>query len=901
VTTSITVNANTGLCTYTQPTNAWNASAIDNCSTVTLSYSLSGVTTGTGSSLAGQTFNLGETTVTWTATDGSGNTDQCTFTVNVIDNQLPSITSCGAVGDQLVNADASQCNYTQTGTGWDATASDNCSVASLVYTLTGATTGTGTSLQNVDFNLGITTVTWTATDGSGNVRTCDFDVTVRDNQFPAITTCGAGNQTVSADNGVCTFSQTSDAWDAIATDNCTVSTLTYTLTGATTGTGTTLDGVTFGLGATTVLWTATDNSGNVTTCTYTISVIDDQDPGIANCPSDITVGVDAGNCGAIVNWTIPTITDNCGFTMTASHDPGDFFNVGTTTVTYTATDGSGNVSVCSFDVTVDDDELPSISCSSNIASCDPLITYPGPVTNDNCGVQSITQTAGLPSGSNFPVGTTTNVFQVTDIHGNTSSCSFTVTIHPLPVATTTDVDVTCNGNADGTINLTVTGGTSPFTYDWDNNATSEDLSGLAPGTYSVQVFDNFGCTATASATITEPAVLTLTAQDNDVNCYNGNDGAIDITILGGTTPYSYDWSNGGTAQDISGLTDGAYDVTVTDFNGCTVSYNTVITEPDTLVIQTAIYDATCNAPNGSIQTLITGGTTPYTYSWSNGSNTPNLNNVVAGTYTLTVIDGQGCTALFTGSVAGVSNLSASSIVRDAKCYGQANGEIQVIMESGNEPYVYDWSNGAATALNDNLASGSYTVTVTDAFGCEVTMNFDVNQPDSLEVTLTTSAFIAGTNVSVNGASDGWITTDVIGGTPAYSYEWSNGETTEDIYDLPAGAYSVVVIDQNGCKASAAVRFTEPLPLEMPEGFSPNGDGTNDGFVIHGIEAYPNNDLVIFNRWGNVVYEVSNYQNEWFGENTAGEPLPDGTYFAILKVYASDERVITLKGYVDLRR
>jgi gliding motility-associated-like protein len=332
-----------------------------------------------------------------------------------------------------------------------------------------------------------------------------------------------------------------------------------------------------------------------------------------------------------------------------------------------------------------------------------------------------------------------------------------------------------------------------------------------------------------------------------------------------------------------------------------VTYATVIDQPDTLVILTATNDATCNAANGSIQALITGGTTPYTYSWSDGSNGMNLNNVVAGTYTLTVLDAQGCTVQFTGTINSISNLSASSIVRDARCYGQANGEIQIIMESGNEPYAFDWSNGVSTALNDSLTAGAYSVTVTDLFGCQITMDFNIDQPDSLEVSLATSTYIAGTNISLFQGEDGWIMSTVTGGTPAYTYEWSNGETTADIQNLSAGSYSVVVLDRNGCKASASVRLTQPGALEMPSGFSPNGDGSNDFFVIHGIEAYPDNDIVVYNRWGNVVYEFADYQNEWNGDNSKGEPLPDATYFVILKVYASADETITLKGYVDLRR
>ena len=858
----------------------------------------------TGPSYSGSSQNLlnvAAGTYNVTVTDANFCTETTSVVITTVMDETDPVIICP--GNQTANASSTACSYTHNGSSWNANATDNCTLNSMTWSLTGATSGSGsTTLNGVIFNKGVTNVRWFATDGLGNQDSCEYTITITDVTNPSIVSCGGSTQSVNVDAGECYYTQSETAWDASATDNCGVVSLTAKLTGATIGSGlTSLNGIVFNKGITIVVWTATDAGGLKDSCSFTITVIDEQNPGIANCPSDISVGVDTGDCGAVVSWSLPIFSDNCSFTYTASHEPGDFFEVGTTVVTYTVTDGSGNVSVCSFDVTVDDNELPTISCEANIASCDPLITYAAPVFADNCSVQTVIQTGGLQSGTNYPVGTTTNIFEVTDIHNNTATCSFTVTIYSLPNATITHTDVTCNGNANGSIDLTISNGTSPFNYDWDNGVNTEDLSGLSPGTYTVQVFDNFGCTTSATATITQPAVITLTAEENNVNCFNGDDGGIDITISGGTTPYSYNWSNGATSQDVTGLSDGSYTVTVTDYYGCTITYGTLIEEPDTLVIQTSIYNATCEAPNGSIQAQISGGTTPYVTSWSNGSNTPNLNNVSAGTYSLSVIDGLGCTALFTGSVEAVSNLSANSIVRDVRCFGQTNGEIQVIMESGNAPFAYDWSNGASTALNDSLASGSYFVTVTDAFGCEVDMNVDVTQPDSMSVTMTTSSFISGTNVSVNGASDGWITTSVVGGTPAYTYEWSNGETSEDIGNLSAGAYSVVVIDQNGCKASAAVRFTEPLPLEMPEGFSPNGDGTNDEFVIHGIESYLDNDLHVFNRWGNVVYEKTGYQNEWFGDNTSGEPLPEGTYFAILKVYTSDDRIITIKGYVDLRR
>lgn len=219
--------------------------------------------------------------------------------------------------------------------------------------------------------------------------------------------------------------------------------------------------------------------------------------------------------------------------------------------------------------------------------------------------------------------------------------------------------------------------------------------------------------------------------------------------------------------------------------------------------------------------------------------------------------------------------------------------------NGGAPYTYEWLNGQSTSVADSLIAGSYNVLITDVFGCTVTLTFDVNEPDSIWMGLTASDYTNGFNVTPHQGENGYIYSSVEGGLPPYNYTWSNGETTSDIYNLTAGEYYCFITDRNGCKVQASVMLVQPDILEMPSGYSPNLDGSNDNFVVHGIEAYPENELVIYNRWGNVVYTKTNYANEWAGDNTGGEPLPDATYFAILTIFGDEE--IILKGYVDLRR
>jgi gliding motility-associated-like protein len=1048
---SETVVSDAGVCTYTHTGTGWDVEATDNCTTISVAYELTGATTGTGMSLAGQVFNLGTTTVTWTVTDGSNNTTQCSFDIIVIDTQAPVISGCPT--NIVLTNDAGICGAVAT---WDEpTSDDNCGVTSFtadfasgdvfpvgVTTVTytaedaagnqttcsfsvtvtdtelpvindcpdnivvsndpgacsavvswvaptamdncGVTSFTSTHIPGATFPVGTTTVTYTAMDAAGNIQTCSFSVTVNDdelptiicqppvtvvadlnechaeaanvllgtpvpgdncgvasvtnnaplfypvgltvvtwtitdihgntnsctqnvtvidNQAPIISSCGVvGNQTVTADAGDCSFTNIGTGWDVEATDNCTTITVAYTLSGATSGTGSTLDNVEFNLGVSTVLWTVTDAAGNVSTCTFTITVEDNEAPVIVDCSTDIAVGTDLGECGAIVTWTAPTFTDNCsGANMVASHNPGDFFAVGTTTVTYTVTDASGNVTTCDFDVVVADDELPAISCQSNIESCDPIVTYAAPTATDNCGVASVTMIAGLASGSEFPIGTTTVTYEVVDIHGNSNTCSFDVTIFDLPVVTALSTDITCNGAEDGTITLEITGGQAPYTYQWSNMETTQDIENLMPGIYSVLVTDANGCQGSAQAGISEPDVLSLENTVAHVTCNGANNGSIALVANGGVAPYNYAWSNGATTSTIEDLAPGFYSAVVTDENGCEVEFEVTITEPDTLNVLYIISNATCEAPTGSIALNVTGGTAPYLYSWSDGSSSMNLINATAGDYSVIVSDANGCTYELSLTIESETNIDVTVYTTDVSCFGRNNGTAVVSVKDGNPPYSIEWSHGPTTAEVSGLAAGIYAVTVTDDYGCSITVEVMIYEPEQLVVELTSPDLGNGYNVAPYGSSNGSVFADVFGGTEPYEFVWSNGQSTQNIFNLTAGEYTVLITDENGCVASASITLSQPMDLDMPQGISPNGDGLNDYFVVRGIDAFVSNEITIYNRWGNIVYQMNNYANEWDGRNNKGEELPDATYFVVLHVKDAAGLTTTLTGYVDLRR
>src|SRR5690606_30422742 len=330
--------------------------ATDNCSIASIAYELSGSTTGNGTSLNGVTFNLGETTITWTVTDNAGNTNTCSFTVTVEDNIAPEIT-CTA--NQEVGVDIDECTYTHSGTAWDAVATDNCSISSITYELSGSTTGNGTSLDGVEFNLGETTITWTVTDNAGNTNTCSFTVTVEDNIAP-IAIC-VNDFTVELDeNGQAVI--TAADIDNGSFDSCSDVALEISQTSFDCS----------NLGENVVTLTVTDSNGNVNNCTTTVTVEDNIAPQIF-CPDDVEITVLPGETYIVPDYFADgdaSATDNCSVTVSQSPAAGTELEEGEHTITLTAIDQSGNEVSCSFGV--------NVSLGMDTYEKSSLMMYPNP-------------------------------------------------------------------------------------------------------------------------------------------------------------------------------------------------------------------------------------------------------------------------------------------------------------------------------------------------------------------------------------------------------------------------------------------------------------------------------------------------------------------------------------------
>ncbi|HEX2898333.1 MAG TPA: HYR domain-containing protein, partial [Bacteroidia bacterium] len=651
-------------------------------------------------------FAVGTGTVVFQATDASGNTATCSFTVTVTDNEAPSVT-CPA--NIVLANDAGLCSAIAT---FSASGTDNCPGVSVVQTSGGA--------SGSAFPVGSSTVVFRATDASNNATTCSFTITVNDLEAPNLD-CGVASGLISRSNNA--FSTNSFAndvtlpndgglcgalyeYDNEATDNCPGVTVAQTA-GLSSGS-------TFPVGNTLNTFVATDASGNSTSCSFVVTVVDAEAPTVA-CPANISVANDPGLCSAVVTFSA-SAADNCpgvSLAQTSGGASGSAFAVGTGTVVFQATDASGNTATCSFTVTVSDLEAPSLDCGiagglisgpnnsfandvtlpSDFGSCGALYEYENEAT-DNCPGVTVAQTAGLPSGSIFPAGSTTNTFVATDAAGNTTSCSFVVTVVDAEAPV-----VTCPANISVSNDPGLCSAVVTYTASATDNCPGVTVS-LNPASGSTFALGTTTVTATATDASGNNATCTFTVTVNDTEAPVAlcQDVTVQLDNSGNASVTASQVDNG--SSDNCGIA--SISLTPTTFNCSNVSGGPAIAD---LFFSEYIEGSSNNKCleiyNGTGTAVNLSGYAIAMY--FNGANTPNLTINLSGT----VADGdvyvvcQSTAATNFTAQADLLNSSGWYNGDDAVALTKNGNAIDIIGSIGEDPGT-EWGTGLNSTADNTL-------------------------------------------------------------------------------------------------------------------------------------------------------------------------------------------------------
>jgi gliding motility-associated-like protein len=817
-------------------------------------------------------FPLGITTVTWTVTDGSGNMRTASQTVTVTDTTLPTITAPANVS---VNTNVG-CTATSVVLGTPVTA-DNCSVAST------------TNNAPTAFSLGITTVTWTVTDGSGNIRTATQTVTVRDAVFPIVLT---QNITVTLNSlGQAIVSPT--MIDNGTFDNCNF-TLLISPNNFNCG----------NIGLNNVILIATDSSGNQSFRPAVVTVTDTTLPTIT-APANVSVNTNVGCTATSVVLGTPVTADNCSVASTTNNAP-TAFPLGITTVTWTVTDGSGNIRTATQTVTVTDTTLPTITAPANVsafanASCTATGVVLGtPVTADNCSVASTTNNA--PTA--FPLGITTVIWTVTDGSGNIRTATQTVTVTDTILPTITapaGISVSANSSCAA---FNVLLGT-PITTDncsvsnVRNNASAIFSLGITTVIWTVTDGSGNIRTATQTVTVIDTTLPTITVPANV--SVNTNVGCTATSVVLGTPVTADNCSVASTTNNAPtafplGITTVTWTVTDGSGNIRTATQTVTVSDRTAPIIisqnisvylnvqgQVSISPTMLNigsSDNCGIQNITV---FPNTFNCSNiGRNTVAITitdlsgNIATGTAIVNVLDTIGPTVY-------TNNISVSLDI-----LGQAEIGVNDINNGST-----DNCSIATLSLNqvlfncNNLGSNVVVLTVTDINGnigtanaiVTVTNNFTDNDNDGLKDNCDNDddndgildindncPLIANTNQADND-------NDGIGDV---CDDDDDNDGVLDINDNCPKNYNPLQEDRDN---DGVGDVCDLLEINTSQAITPNGDGVNDTWVIYNIEQYPASTVRVFNRWGSEVFFAKNYQNNWDGYyKNSSQSLPDGSSY-----------------------
>ena len=446
--------------------------------------------------------------------------------------------------------------------------------------------------------------------------------------------------------------------------------------------------------------------------------------------------------------------------------------------------------------------------------------------------------------------------------------------------TITTTAASCGAN-DGAASIATTGGTGTVNFLWSNGATTAAISGLGAGQYPCVLTDINGCPATVSVIVPSLSNLTVAATTQNITCGGQSTGNIALNASQGVTPYTYTWSgNPATTPALSNLPAGTYACTVVDATGCIVIISSTLTELSNLAAQASGTDVLCNsAQTGNLEISAASGVAPYTYQWTGTSNTSTyVTSVGPGTYTCVVTDALGCTDTVV-SVLAVSDLSATASASNPLCYGSGTGSVTVTAAGGTGPYSYDWA-GAITSgtVLSGLGEGSYSVVVTDAYGCSTTASASVNEPAAWSVSAAVTPAVFG--------ADGAIDMIVSGASGPYTYNWDNNATTQDLNNLDGGTYVIIITDSVGCTYTDSIVVNSIVGLDIKD--------------LNNVQIFPNpsngqffiaspalNSVLLYNSFGQKV----NIELTTIGDGTyqvSTNELANGSY--ILELQSKDAMV-----------
>ncbi|MBN1387194.1 MAG: gliding motility-associated C-terminal domain-containing protein, partial [Bacteroidales bacterium] len=839
-------------------------------------------------------------TRTYSITDNCGNSVNVTQTITIDDITDPVITGCPA--DITVPADGVTCDAVVSWT--EPTATDNCSLASF----------TGSHVPGATFSMGITIVTYTATDDCGNTAICTFNITVIDEEAPVITTC-ATDRIIPPDIN-CEAIMPDLTGEVTATDNCSPGIVITQVPAA---------GTVIPAGTTTVTLTATDGSGNSTDCFADVIVIDDSDPVLVT--KDTTVYIGPGNTVTIDSsyvWDAINSYDNCGITsVIIDVSTFDCSMLGPNTVNVTAYDATGNSAAGTATVTVSDTNTVVADAGPDYDICITDVSYSltaasvvngtvlwgstGDGVFDDPTLVNPTYTLGPSDTDSVKL-----YMDVTPVVGCTAvSDTMKLTISEAAVADAGADDAVCASETAYTItDASSSGGTVLWTSSGDgsfDDATADNpvytfgTGDISAGsvTLTMTVTGSGSCgedTDEKIITINElPAIIV--DEHSDITCNGLTDGVLRISGSGGTAPYLYS-INGAPYQasgEYSGLSAGDYDLSVIDDNGCRRDTTITIIEPDVLdYTLDNVTDNSCyGSDDASISITVTGGTQPYVISWTGpdgfSSTDEDLVNLSAGLYSLNLTDANNCN-VFTLDIliteppqilittVAISDYNGYGV----SCYGDTDGYIEVDVSGGTGTLTASWEGPGGFTSSDediyDLVAGDYILTVTDGTGCSETYEVSLTEPDELNIDFYV------TDASCPDVADGSIDLTITGGVTPYIILWGDEATTEDRSSISAGNHTVQVTDANGCTEQAfiTVNVIGINCLEVPEVITPGvADGKNDVLKIRNISLYPNAEIKIFNRWGKLIFSAKNLEdNQWDG-TYQGRALPVDSYHYIL--------------------